>query len=233
MRTYYAIGDVHGEAARLAHLHALIRVHREMNPGPAAIVHLGDYVDRGPDSRGVIDLIRGLEARGDGPVIALKGNHEEMMVRACESTDRARLDSWRVNGGDETIASYVAGRSGGDWREAIDRAHLAWMRDLPTLYRDEARKIAFVHAGIDPHAFPACDPGVHLWTRSNNFFDRARWPERAELDGWLIVHGHTPTDDQRADEHDHRINIDTGAVYGGPLTCAVLAPGARPVYLQA
>lgn len=233
-RIYVAIGDVHGERARLAALHEAVFEHlRFFHDGaPATLVHLGDYVDRGPDSAGVLEDIIGLqnsaETRDDLEVVALLGNHEQMMIDARDKADSSARDHWRINGGAETMRSYDE-RDEGDERLA---AHLRWLKRLPTMWRDEARGLVFVHSGIDPATFPDCDDHVRIWTRSRKFFSTDGWPRRAELAGLTVIHGHTPTEDDEPDVRPGRINIDTGAVYGGKLTAVILAPGAEPRFLS-
>ncbi|MBI1188414.1 MAG: serine/threonine protein phosphatase [Alphaproteobacteria bacterium] len=236
---YYAIGDVHGEAERLRALHDAILNDIAAHGWAAEIVHLGDYVDRGPDSRGVIAAVMALQATAAHCVRALRGNHEQMMLDAYDRFDNADMH-WMMNGGAFAAESYGWREArGGDWRACIDKDHVAWLRGLPTLHCDDARKIAFVHAGIDPKTFPACSEEIRIWTRSQKFFDPGRWPARPELDGWLVVHGHTPTNDFRPQivggdaRQPRRINVDTGAVFGGALTCVVLAPDAAPRFLAA
>jgi len=157
------------------------------------------------------------------------------MLRAYDRYEDDSDQHWVMNGGAHAIASYC--RTDGDievWRDVIDKEHIAWLRTLPTMHRDDERKIAFVHGGIDPKTFPHCDDQIRIWTRSEKFFDPGRWPARSELDGWLVVHGHTPTKDFEPQVvSTRRINIDTGAVFGGPLTCVVLAPDAGPRFLRA
>ncbi len=232
-RVYYAIGDVHGEAERLARLHDAIAQDAARTGVAPVIVHVGDLIDRGPDSRGVIARVMALHA-GDPAMVTIRGNHEELMLSAYDRDESAGLYHWAINGGDETIASYerVNGKHD-NWRHAIDDDHLKWLRALPTVWRDEERKLVFVHGGIDPKKFPNCTDEVRLWTRSKQFFDTWRWPKRAELDGLMVVHGHTPTDDFTPDVRDRRINVDTGACYGGPLTCLVLGPDEAPRFLSA
>lgn len=243
--TFYAIGDVHGMADRLAALHALILADLASHAGPCTIIHLGDYIDRGPDSRGVIARIMAFEqALAGNPrfqVISLRGNHEQMLLDAVdaeEAGDEDALRLWLGNGGDAAIDSYYADPDGSEaaidsWVSLIDRAHVDWLRGLPTIHLALDRHLAFVHAGIDPATFPDCSDEVRLWTRSQRFFDPKRWPDREVLDGLLVVHGHTPNMDLAPTVTPQRINIDTGAVFGGPLTAVVLAPGAEPRLLQA
>lgn len=229
---YYAIGDVHGEFEKLDRLLDFIRDDAHAYSCVYKIVLLGDLIDRGADSRGVV--ARAMEMAEAGEAVALKGNHEALMLTAHEQWDSIGVYHWAENGGDETIASYK--RVNGDtrdWRDAIDRAHLNWLRSLPVTLHDEARKFVFVHAGIDPKLFPACTDEIRLWTRSGRFFDPGRWPDRPELEGILVVHGHTPTHDMKPHANPRRINVDTGACFGGPLTCAVLAPGEGPRFLRA
>jgi serine/threonine protein phosphatase 1 len=173
------------------------------------------------------------EAEGER-VITIRGNHEELMLHAYDKDESAGLYHWANNGGDQTIASYEAVNGKGDhWRQAIDREHVAWLRALPTIWRDEARRLAFVHGGIDPATFPDCTDEIRMWTRSAKFFDPGRWPDRAELKDLLVVHGHTPTHDFKPHVNRRRINVDTGVCFGGPLTAVVLAPEQAPRFLSA
>lgn len=230
--TYYAIGDVHGEIEKLDRLLEHIRADASFAKTAYKIVFLGDLIDRGPDSRGVIERVMALCASGEAQ--ALKGNHEELMLHAMAKQESIGVYFWAENGGDETILSYA--RVNGfkdDFRDAIDSAHVTWLRTLPVMIRDEERRLVFVHGGIDPGTFPNCSDEIRMWTRSQKFFNTSRWPKRAELEGVMVVHGHTPTDDFEPDVSDRRINVDTGACFGGSLTAAVLAPNANPRFLRA
>jgi len=228
--TYYAIGDVHGELAKLETLLGYIR--DDAGVREHKVVFLGDLIDRGDDSRGVIMCVKALTEQGKA--IAVKGNHEELMLYAYDRDETAGLYHWANNGGDETIASYERTNGKKDhWREAIDPDHIKWLRSLPSILRDDARKFVFVHAGIDPRRYPDEPEEVRLWTRSPIFFRSQKWPEREVLDGILVLHGHTPTQDFKPDQQPRRINVDTGACFGGPLTSVVLAPGEAPRFLSA
>ncbi len=229
---YYAIGDVHGELVKLDRLLGFIRDDARAYSCGYKIVFLGDLIDRGENSRDVV--ARAMKATGAGEAVALKGNHEQLLLHAYANKESIGIYHWAENGGDQTIASYKgANGDSDDWRDAIDREHLRWLSALPVTLHDEARKIVFVHAGIDPRLFPACTDEIRMWTRSEKFFDPGRWPKRPELDGLLVVHGHTPTHDMKPHANPRRINVDTGACFGGPLTCAVLAPRERPRFLRA
>lgn len=229
---YYAIGDVHGEADKLARLSDSIRDDAARVGARHRIVYLGDLIDRGPDSRVVI--VRAMDDARTDDAIVLKGNHEELMLYAYEREETLGLYHWANNGGDDTIRSYQQANGAKDhWREAIDGDHVKWLRTLPTIWRDEARGLVFVHAGIDPRRYPECPEGIHMWTRSRLFYDSDKWPERGQLSDIIVVHGHTPTGDRAPDVQRRRINVDTGACFGGPLTCVVLAPGEGPRFLHA
>ena len=226
--TYYAIGDIHGELEKLSRLYELIAEDAAKSDAPTMLVHLGDLIDRGPDSRGVVELVMAMHEATH--CLTIQGNHEAMLLSAYDKP--MGVSYWTGNGGEETLASYqrVNGETE-DWRTTIDKSHINWMRQLPVLWRDDARKIVFVHGGIDPLHYPNCTDEVKLWTRSSHFFDTAQWPPRPELDGILVVHGHTPTENSRPDVRAQRINVDTGACFGGPLTCVVLSAGEAPRFL--
>lgn len=230
--TYYAIGDIHGEIEKLDRLLESIRVDAARLNVEHKIVFLGDLVDRGPDSRAVIERAMSACATGEG--MAIKGNHEVLMLNAYDNRESVGIYWWAENGGDETIASYMlANGVQDDFRDAIDKEHIAWIRDLPVMIRDKGRRLVFVHGGIDPKTFPDCTDEIRLWTRSQKFFDPNRWPDRPELEGIVVVHGHTPTHDFEPHANPRRINVDTGACFGGPLTCVALAPNEAPRFLRA
>lgn len=231
-RVYYAIGDIHGEAELLHELLGYVEEDAARRGVKPQIVLLGDLIDRGPHSRAVVAYAMLLQQSAGA--IVVKGNHEQLMLHAYDRDETIGLYHWATNGGDETIASYENAKGKFDsWKQAIDRDHIAWLRTLPSIWRDEERKIAFVHGGIDPKTFPECDEEVRLWTRSEKFFNPNKWPDRPELDGLLVVHGHTPTKDFEPHLNPRRINVDTGVCFGGPLTCVVLAPDESPRFLYA
>lgn len=219
---YYVIGDIHGEAGQLRQLHeTIIERHKaEFHGVNKTIVHLGDYVDRGPDSYDVIEIVMSLEKDPNQKVINLKGNHEQLMLDAYQRNKRFAYHVWLDNGGAQTITSY----QDNGLTEPPAR-HLEWLAGLPSLYWDKEAGLVFVHAGVDPNKFPFDSEETRLWTRTQSFFDPLCWKSPA-LKGMRVVHGHTPTQSATPDisTDGRRINVDTGACYGGPLTAVVFAP---------
>lgn len=209
----YAVGDSHGCVGRLADLHR--RIAEDWAGRPAArglLLHLGDYVDRGPDSAGVLSLLRGDPVRGLS-TINLIGNHEQMMLAALDP--RAEEDVvrfWLENGGGATLESYGADpRDMRSWDEVPDR-DIGWLRGLRPSFA--VGGYFFAHAGVRPDVpLDRQDVMDLAWIREPFL----SW--RGEL-GAVVVHGHTPSEGPEV--RPHRIGIDTGAVFGGALTCAVL-----------
>ena len=212
----YAIGDVHGCVARLDALHAQIRDDLAARPVEAAtVVHLGDYIDRGEDSAGVLArLLRPFPADPAPRLVNLMGNHEQMMLAALDEASGENVLHWLSNGGADTLASFgVSPRTPpSQWRERIPAGLLAFLRGLGWVHRQGG--YVFVHAGLRP--------GVVLekQTREDMLWIREPFLSfKGELPG-VVVHGHTP--ERCATVRPNRIGVDTGAVMGGVLTCAVL-----------
>lgn len=214
----YAVGDIHGSLDKLKSLIEACRKHadgREMS-----LVLLGDYIDRGPDSAGVVRFVLSLRAEMPEQVIALKGNHEAWALAVLDGA--MPVTPWLLNGGAATLESYRA-RAVGD----LPPAHLDWMRSLRLTY-DDGRRF-FVHAGVDPQRpLDEQEEPVLLWIREPFLRDTRDY-------GRLIVHGHTPLAGAKPELFSNRLNLDTAAVFGGPLTAAVFDDlQTKPLgYLQA
>ena len=200
-----AIGDIHGFNDRLKLLLDGIGI----DPREDTIIFLGDYLDRGPDARGVIDTLLGLQ-QSCANLICLQGNHESMFLNYYLRGQDEEL--FLFNSGRYTLDSY--GLTLADVRAGIGypEHHLNFLLSLPLFY--ETDKFLFVHAGLKP-GIPIAQqsPEDLLWIRSE-FID-ARWNF-----GKTIVFGHTPFHEPLIEKH--KIGIDTGAVYGGSLTCIEL-----------
>ena len=229
-RRVYAVGDVHGCADRLFDLHGLIARHLAEYPCPAPLLlHLGDLVDRGPDSaRVVARLSMGSPLRGV-PMVNLMGNHEWMMLRAFALGDAGDVEHWQYNGGDATLRSWGVPPDVpvSEWAALLPVEHLAFLRDLKPYQPLDG--YVFVHAGLRP-GVPLAWQRWHdlLWIREG-FLD---WdgPLLPEFPALVAVHGHTPA--AAPELRANRIGVDTGAVRGGRLTCAVLE-GDQVGFLQA
>lgn len=219
----YAIGDVHGCLAELESMRGVIAADLHRNPHPAPIlVFLGDYIDRGPDSRGVIEKLIAIR---DGALSAifLRGNHDQLLLDCFEDDRPDPAELWRfangAMGGAETLASYGIAVAGGKpeelaaWTQAaLPAEHLDFLRH--TRHAAQIGGYIFAHAGIRPGVPLARQTEEDLiWIR--DAFLNATRPHEG-----IVVHGHTPV--PRAAHHGNRIEVDTGAVYGGRLSCVLL-----------
>jgi serine/threonine protein phosphatase 1 len=225
----YVIGDIHG---RLDLLDQVIdAIHRDVEEhGPIALtVTLGDYIDRGPASRGVLDRLIGNPF--PTPFVALKGNHEALLEAFLANPAVGK--QWRVLGGAETLYSYgVPGgtlMAGKDCAEAADRLraalpaeHLSFLQSLKTSLSHG--QYFLCHAGVRPGVPLESQQEEDLLSIRGEFLN-------SKMDfGKIIVHGHTPHPEPEV--LPNRINIDTGAFATGRLTCAVLE-GDRHRFLVA
>ncbi|MFT7588835.1 MAG: serine/threonine protein phosphatase 1 [Limisphaerales bacterium] len=199
----YAIGDVHGCLKTLDKLiNALALTSSDK------LILLGDYIDRGPDSKGVLDLVRKLSNESDS-CIALKGNHEAMMHRAVVDPTGFYYPSWMVNGGEKTMASF-----GAEVLSELDpyKDYITYIDELPLFYKSE--NFIFAHAGLNlENDDPFSDEKAILWIRDWYDIDRMK----SILPGKYIIHGHTPVPinqvESQLKQDSPFINLDTGCVY--------------------
>lgn len=220
----YAIGDIHGRADLLDEL--LWRIGEDAATEPEQepwLIFVGDYVDRGPDSAGVIRRLISLK-NGPRRITLLKGNHEDMMLRFVESGDPRVAFVWMENGGLETLASYGVDADGmlalgarlEDVRErflaVLPVEHRGFLEDLGL--HESVGDYLFVHAGLRPgRDIAEQSPADLMWIRRDFLDSRARFPA-------FVVHGHTPSEEPEVREN--RMGIDTGAGFGRHLTAAAL-----------
>ncbi|NJC34099.1 serine/threonine protein phosphatase 1 [Sphingomonas jejuensis] len=224
----YAVGDIHGRLDLLDALLAMIDADAAGSGARIELVFLGDLVDRGPDSAGVVERLRLLAA--ERPIRVLTGNHEEIFLKALGG-DREALRFFTRIGGRETILSYGVSKQQYDstgydelfelMSTSVPVAHVDFMRG----FEDQVQvgDYLFVHAGIRP--------GVPL---EDQTLADLRWIRRTFLDdatdhGPLVIHGHSITDE--VDERPNRIGIDTGAFASGRLT-AIALEGTDRWYLN-
>ncbi|WOI52722.1 metallophosphoesterase family protein [Parvularcula sp. LCG005] len=217
-----AIGDIHGCNTLLQKL--LAKIERKMGTKPYRLVFLGDYVDRGPDSRGVIETLTALALERPGTVF-LRGNHEQAMLDFLAVGEGA--EGWVEWGGEQTLDSYGVkldfpydlDKTQRELAAALPDTHFDFLMSLPT--RFDAGPYVFVHAGVDPSR--GLDEQIErdlLWIRDPFFAEgEGKFPDH------IIVHGHTPV--KKVDNLAWRINVDTGAVWTSKLTAVVLTDGKR------
>ncbi len=222
-RVGFAVGDIHGRADLLAAMLSLLEqrfTHEQRHGGPPIVVFLGDYVDRGRDSAGVLDLLLtgrplGYERR------YLKGNHEQSMLAFMDDPMANR--AWLLQGGAETLISYgvtpppaISGQEQ-DWRAVaqmltarVPSAHMAFLHGLERYA--ELGGYAFVHAGVDPgRPLDQQSDDDLYWSRQSFIASKRQFSHR-------VVHGHTPVEQPYADAR--RVAVDTGAYATGVLTAA-------------
>lgn len=218
----YAVGDIHGRADLLDRLHARIAADAATAPVGCrlTLIYLGDYIDRGTESRGVLDrLVAGPPAGFDR--VCLLGNHEQS---ALEFLDNPGIGpEWFQYGGAATLMSYglaspLAATSSrlaairDEFQHRLPASHLAFLRSLPTLFI--SGDYLFVHAGIDPGKPIESQTATDLlWMREPFLSSTARLSH-------MVVHGHTVT--RQPEVRVNRIGIDTGAFATGRLTALVL-----------
>jgi serine/threonine protein phosphatase 1 len=210
----YAIGDVHGCKPQLVALHAAIAADLAARPiDTALLIHLGDYIDLGPDSAGVIEMLAAGTPIPRVTTINLRGDHEHMLLEALDG-DRAAATDWLWSGGRAALASWGidADLPREAWEAALPASHIAFLRGLVWSHR--AGDYLFVHAGIRPGVALARQAKDDLLTIRQPFL----WTEQ-DL-GVVVVHGHSTNPAPVV--ATNRIGLDTGAGNGGRLTCAVL-----------
>jgi serine/threonine protein phosphatase 1 len=209
----YAIGDIHGCLPQLKELMAQLPLKSEDE-----LVFLGDYIDRGPDSKGVLDY---LVANQKPNWHLLRGNHEQMLLEWLGTPNPLAASNWLLNGGHQTLQSYVPREKLDEVRgegahillqSYIPHTHVELLNALPLFY--ETPDYFFCHAGVNlDKPLNAQEQDDLLWIRRKFLQDPRPTPKP-------IIHGHTPI--EKTDTAKDRINLDTGCVYGGSLTAIAL-----------
>lgn len=205
----YAVGDIHGCLDELVQL--VLRCqdyHSENHPNEKMkFVFVGDYIDRGPDSRGVIDYLIDFSSFQD--CVFLRGNHEDMFMHD--------IGLCMMNGGYQTMMSYGWSSYDGSpeaWaKDNFPKDHWDFFRDTKLWWKDDLR--TYVHAGIDrsiiDRGMDYQRPNFMLWAREEFLYDRG-------TEGGFVVHGHTPIG---VENLPNRCNVDSGCVFGGRMSAAV------------
>lgn len=230
---HYIIGDIHGQANKLAQLHGMIKARHEWKHPhqKGRLVYLGDYIDRGPDSARTIDLaIKGIDSFES---IYLKGNHEAMLMDVLTWQRSSDWRFWMRAGGEPTLRSlgYDIFSDGFDIEaltSSLGELRIQWLMNLETRYQYD--DFICVHAGLNP------DAALSEQKEADMLWIRGKFLKSNHDFGIGVIHGHTPEDAPiiRA----NRIGIDTGAGMGGSLTALIIdKPWAKliqdPVFLSA
>lgn len=220
----FAIGDVHGCADELEELLSMLPLNSD-----STVVMLGDYIDRGPYSRRVIEIL--IEWKTKHNIVTLSGNHEEMLREFLDGSNPQRVARFILNGGSSTLADFADDH--GEW--VIPSSHLKFLDELQLWYETDDH--FFVHAGVPDISLKELDAvrdrDELLWIRRAFIGNSRRWEKR-------IVHGHTPVN--AVEVSASRINVDTACAYGGFLTAIELPShriysvprktGLRPAFLR-
>lgn len=203
----FAIGDIHGCYRELCELLDKLPLDKD-----STLVFLGDYVDRGPNSKGVIDKI--LEIKSRYNTVALMGNHESMMIDFFKDPSSASAAFFILNGGSSTLASYTNGSN----EYHIPDSHMIFLHNLQLHY--ETEKFFFVHAGVPEMSLKEMRDNEHMldfiWIRKKFLESHFQWEK-------TIVHGHSPV--SQVEIKDNRIGLDTGCVYNGSLSAMEVNSG--------
>ena len=228
----YAIGDVHGQITMLRAMLELLKAQplREQD----TLLFLGDYIDRGEDSKATVEALMALQQERPNTIF-LRGNHEQLMLDARDSDVPRRgatpdsfllsdaTNLWFHNGGEDTLFSYKNDLDDEEflrWWEAIPEEHWEFLR--ATRLEHSTPRYFFVHAGLLPEG--------KTWELQAHGMDERLWIRepflsyKGDFNGKIVVFGHTPA--QRVLVERNKLGIDTGAVFGGPLSAVALNPAA-------
>jgi serine/threonine protein phosphatase 1 len=233
-RWTYVIADLHGRLDLLEK--ALGRIAKHARGGPGTLITLGDYIDRGPDSRGVVERL--MAGGPDGwHWINLQGNHEQITMIAC--ADPKAIKWWLGNGGGATLVSYGQRQGEAVDTGVVPRSHIEWMQSLPLIYADKRR--VYVHAGVERDVSLA--DHIMLKNDRDAYETLATWKlYDGTDDGWHeengvkrhVVHGHHQ-DQSHPLLLPGRTNLDTGAYYTGRLVVGVFdddEPGGPAEFIE-
>lgn len=218
----FAIGDVHGRWDLLAALiRAIEEISADLPPMPTKFVILGDFIDRGPDSAKVLELLI-RACRNHGEFVVLKGNHEASLIAAAQGDGGAQR-LWLKHGGLATLKSYGIAplqleetryQFAERIRAGIGVETIEWLTDLPAFLSEPP--FFFCHAGVRPGR------SLHRQEEQDLLWIRSAFMESRRDHGAIIVHGHSVVDD--VEVCSNRISLDTGAYYTGVLSAVMLDP---------
>lgn len=215
MRTI-VIGDIHGCYHELKRLLRKLKDSGKYNSKTDKLIFLGDYIDRGDNSRLVVKTIRKMQKKNKN-VIALMGNHEDMLINYVA---KGNID-WAYNGANKTLNSYTGFNS--EFESDIE-----WMKSLPLYHQD--KNFIYVHAGLDlKKPLSEQTRNTMLWTREEFIYDTTKYNKR-------VIYGHTPsvaiTGLNKPYTFNGNIGIDTGCIFDGALTALIIDNGKVKEFIQ-
>lgn len=220
----YVVGDIHGKLDPLLKLVKLIKAHAAPVNEDHTIVFLGDYIDRGGNEKDVINYLIGKPLNGFKHIF-IRGNHEAMAIQAFRNRTMQDIEMWEINGGQTTMKAYGVTPTDITSRRNTPEVFLSFIRKTE-IFR-QFGKFYLVHAGINPFCpllYVTTDD--KLWIRDK--FLNFAYPFENNI---VVIHGHTPVErdpknlsgaDDKPIQLSNRINVDTGAVWTGVLTAAVI-----------
>ena len=222
----FAIGDIHGCLKQLVTLQDKIFNYPQYNKEEDLLLYLGDYIDRGPSSKDVINHILQLQTEGIKSIF-LMGNHEQFMIDFLFNKIN-NLSNWIINGADQTFKSYdievaefikegfedeIVDKLRNDFLSRLPKEHIYFFNNFKLTYI--MGDYLFVHAGINPEkSLSEQNKMDFLWSRSDKFFDKNFEFEK------IIVHGHSP--EKEVVNFPYRINVDIGSFFSGKLSCVCI-----------
>jgi serine/threonine protein phosphatase 1 len=216
----YAIGDLHGCISQAREALEWCAADAGNDSVEAEIILLGDYVDKGPDSRAVIDMLIAGPKDDHVTWIALRGNHDDLLQRVWFDHAAEQGAAWWEYGGQETMISYgwdpLRHPVPGHISEYVPQAHADFLRSLPVMY--ETDELIFVHAGLRP--------GVTVADQSERdlLWIRGAFLDHSHAFGKPVVHGHSP-DRSNPLSNEFRVSLDTACFGSGKLAIARFEPG--------
>jgi serine/threonine protein phosphatase 1 len=226
-QVFAVVGDIHGMLSLATKIvEEIDRAASESKLSCQKIIFVGDYIDRGEESRQVLNFLRDLQQKDPDRYICLRGNHEQMMLDFLDDPEKFG-GRWLRNGGLQTLASFgvggVTASSAGDvlakardsLLECLPKGLETWIHELPFTW--QSGNVLVAHAGADPNC-PVTDQHEHslIWGH-RDFLTKHR------QDGQWVVHGHFIVDQLVAE--NGRINVDTSAYFSGELSAAIIGPG--------
>lgn len=211
-----AIGDIHGNLNAVSQLICFL----ESKYSSSDVVFLGDYVDRGKDSAGVIDFLIDIKEQNKfNSITFLRGNHEDCMLYSIKNPNSRIAQHWAMNmGGYETLSSYGWDFSMGTDFSMIPLSHMKFLKETKLYHQD--KNYVFAHGGVNRDKQLSQNTKQELlWTRQHQIVTH-----EDRMNNKIVIHGHTPVDMPKFDPETKTMNIDVGSYFTDRICASVLTP---------